>query len=92
MVVQNKIEVVDRVSTNKEASLFELVRFLKENYEGFQTFFTHNMEDDEMILEYLNSGIRVYLCKYWGYLEVYGIDEDEQDYLRKEGFSENSRR
>jgi len=62
----------------------ELLRFLQKEFpKGIQTFFTRNLVGDAMDNIYNKGGIQVDLCSYWGYIEIFGLKEDEQDFLKR---------
>lgn len=59
-----------------------LVTFLtKENLLGWQTFNTRNIAGDPMRTIYREDGIIVDICYYWGYLEIFGLTEEEYQSL-----------
>ena len=47
------------------------------NFVGTQTFNSRNIAGDKMTTVYLNDGIMVDYCYHWGYLEIFGLTEEE---------------
>lgn len=67
--------------------LKKLIDFLNKAFpEKEQTFFTRNFVGDEMTTIYDHDGITVDLCCYWGYIEVFGLTDEEISALEKKGF------
>ena len=62
----------------------ELLRFLQKEFpKGIQTFFTRNLVGDPMDNIYNKGGILVDLCPDWGYIEIFGLKEEEKDFLKR---------
>ena len=67
--------------------LKRLIDFLNKAFpEKEQTFFTMNTVGDSMATIYDHDDIMVDLCVYWGYIEVFGLTDEEKESLEKEGF------
>ena len=67
--------------------LKRLIEFLNKAFpEKEQTFFTRNTVGDSMNEIYDHDGITVDLCVYWGYIEVFGLTDEEKESLEKKGF------
>lgn len=62
----------------------ELLRFLQKEFpNGIQTFFTRNVVGDSMDNIYNKDNIKVDLCPNWGYIEIFGLKEEEKDFLKR---------
>lgn len=60
----------------------KLVKFLMDKgVADWQIFFTRNIVGDEMRTIYHEDGILVDICEDWGYLEIFGLTEAEQQAL-----------
>ena len=60
----------------------KLVVFLKnKGMSDWQIFFTRNIVGDEMETIYNEDGVIVDVCYGWGYLEIFGLTEEEQSKL-----------
>lgn len=58
--------------------LEKLKKFLQENHPNIQAFNTRNIAGDRMITVYESSdGITVDYAPDWGYIEIFGITEEE---------------
>jgi hypothetical protein len=67
--------------------LKRLIDFLNKAFpQKEQTFFTRNLVGDAMTEIYDYDGITVDLCDYWGYIEVFGLTDEEKKALKKKGF------
>lgn len=67
--------------------LKKLIDFLNKAFpDKEQTFFTRNLVGDSMTEIYDYDGITVDLCCYWGYIEVFGLTDEEISTLEKKGF------
>lgn len=61
-----------------------LLRFLQKEFpNGIQTFFTRNIVGDSMCNIYNKDNIQVDLCPFWSYIEIFGLKEDEKDFLKR---------
>ena len=61
----------------------KLRKFLIENnYEGTQTFDTRNIVGDSMYTVYDDDGIVVDYCRYYDYLEIFGLTKEEYTSLK----------
>ena len=55
-----------------------LIAFLKEKFpKGIQMFDTRNICGDTMVNIYEEDGICVDYCFFWGYIEIFGLTEEE---------------
>lgn len=60
----------------------KLVEFIKEkNLVGMQTFNTRNIFGDGLFTIYNKDGITLDYCYYYGYLELFGLSDDEYNSL-----------
>lgn len=65
-----------------ERKIEELREFLLENgHSKRQTFNTRNSVGDYMETIYSKNGILVDICKYWDYLEIFGLTQEEYEGL-----------
>ena len=55
----------------------KLKRFLQDNYPHIQAFNTRNLVGDSMETVYEEDGITVDYCEYWGYIEIFGLTENQ---------------
>ena len=56
----------------------KLREFLINNdYKGWQTFDCRNLVDDPMATVYEEGGITVDKCNFYGYLEIFGLTDEE---------------
>jgi hypothetical protein len=69
----------------KENRLNKLKKFLKEKFKKrIQAFDTRNTEGDSMETIYNEDGITVDYCYYYGYIEIFGLTDEEYKELEKE--------
>lgn len=69
----------------KENRLNKLKKFLKEKFKKrIQAFDTRNTEGDSMETIYNEDGITVDYCYYYGYIEIFGLKDEEYKELEKE--------
>ena len=69
----------------KENRLNKLKKFLKEKFKKrIQAFDTRNTEGDSMETIYTEDGITVDYCYYYGYIEIFGLTDEEYKELEKE--------
>lgn len=69
----------------KENRLIKLKKFLKEKFkEKIQAFDTRNTVGDSMETIYNEDGITVDYCHYYGYIEIFGLTDEEYQELVKE--------
>lgn len=69
----------------KENRLIKLKKFLKEKFkEKIQAFDTRNIAGDSMGTIYNEDGITVDYCHYYGYIEIFGLTDEEYQELEKE--------
>lgn len=62
----------------------ELLRFLQKEFpKGIQTFFTRNLVCDSMCTIYKEKDIQVDWCPNWKYIEIFGLKEDEKEFLKR---------
>lgn len=59
--------------------------FLQKNYPNCQAFDCPNFAGDAMDIVYEDGDIKVLYCKYWDYLEIFGLTDNEFDGLIKKG-------
>lgn len=60
----------------------KLVEFIeKKNLVGMQTFNTSNIFGDPLFTIYKEDGITLDYCYYYGYLELFGLSDDEYNSL-----------
>ena len=60
----------------------ELIKFLEANFpNGVQMFNTRNTVGDEMRTVFCKCGITVDLCDDWGYIEIFGLTDDQFDVI-----------
>lgn len=60
----------------------EVKYFLKKLYpEGIQIFNSRNIAGDSMCTIYDKDGISIDECFYYGYIEIFGVTEDEYNEL-----------
>lgn len=55
-----------------------------------QTFFERNVVGDAMTTIYEHDDVTVDICSMWGYIEVFGLNDEEMDALRDAGFHEDT--
>ncbi|MBO7713967.1 MAG: hypothetical protein J6S85_10385 [Methanobrevibacter sp.] len=66
----------------RENKIKKLKRFLKKHgWEDMQAFSTRNWAGDEMKTIYKKDGIQVDHAVVWGYLEIFGLTDEEFDDL-----------
>lgn len=66
----------------------KLKKFLQENYPNYQAFNTRNIYGDPMEEVYNEDGIFVDYCANLGYIEIFGLTNEEfYDLLDDSGFS-----
>lgn len=66
----------------------KLKKFLQENYPNYQAFNTRNIYGDPMEEVYNEDGIIVDYCSSYGYVEIFGLtDEEFWDLIDDSGFS-----
>ena len=69
----------------EENRLNKLKKFLKEKFKKrIQAFDTRNTEGDSMETIYNEDGITVDYCYYYGYIEIFGLTDEEYKELEKE--------
>lgn len=76
------IRGVQYMAINKEElyRVTSLIRFIRRKVDcGYyrQIFHTRNITGDEMELVYDENGIELYQCPGYGYLEVFGLNEEQ---------------
>lgn len=60
------------------SKLEKLKNFIREkDFVGIQTFNSRNVVGDPMVTIYNQDGIVVDCCYFWGYLEIFGLTEEE---------------
>lgn len=55
----------------------KLKKFLQKFYPNYQVFNTRNLAGDAMYNVYTEDGIQVDECFEWGYIEIFGLAEEE---------------
>lgn len=50
---------------------------IEHDFKGTQTFNTRNIVGDRMVTVYAYGGITVDLCPHYGYLEIFGLSDEE---------------
>lgn len=86
-------DTLQRTTTNmihpdfyKSRRIVYLIAWLKlNNYSGAQCFFHKNKDGDPTYTVYDRDGIVVRACGYLDYIEVLGLNKEEQDCLCREG-------
>lgn len=79
----------------KMSRLDKLKKFLDDNYKNYQycgkaqTFFCGNITGDPMEEVYDEDEIVVLECFNYGYIEILGLTDDEQENIRKYGYNEH---
>lgn len=69
----------------KEKRLIKLKKFLKEEFEeGIQSFTTKNIAGDYMETIYDKDEIQVDYAPGYGYIEIFGLTDEEYQELEKE--------
>lgn len=63
---------------SRESKISNLIFFLKTMFpDGIQMFCTRNICGDPMVNIYDNNDISVDYCHYYGYIEIFGLEDDE---------------
>lgn len=69
----------------KEKRLIKLKNFLKEVFKkNIQAFTTKNIVGDFMVTIYNKDGIQVDYAPGYGYIEIFGLTDEEYEELEKE--------
>jgi len=69
----------------KEKRLIKLKKFLKEVFKkNIQAFTTKNIVGDFMVTIYNKDGIQVDYAPGYGYIEIFGLTDEEYEELEKE--------
>lgn len=55
----------------------KLKKFLQKFYPNYQAFNTRNLVGDAMVTVYTKDGIQVDEAFEWGYIEIFGLTEEE---------------
>lgn len=55
----------------------KLKKFLQKFYQNYQAFNTRNLASDAMVTVYTEDGIQVDEAFEWGYIEIFGLTEEE---------------
>jgi hypothetical protein len=67
----------------------EVKDFIKENClidDEIQTFFTRNLCGDPMSEVYNKDGVKIDVCYAYEYIEVFGLEDEEQEELMNSDF------
>lgn len=68
----------------EETRIENAIEFIKKNYEeDIQIFDTRNIVGDSMECVYSEDGIDIDECYDWGYLEIFGLTEEEDAIMRE---------
>lgn len=57
--------------------IYELKKFLQEEFPNEQAFNTRNIVGDSMETVYEKNGITVDYCYYYDYIEIFGLTDEE---------------
>lgn len=69
----------------KEKRLIKLKKFLKEVFKkSIQAFTTKNIAGDFMVTIYNKDGIQIDYAPGYGYIEIFGLTDEEYEELEKE--------
>ena len=79
----NDICLADVIVATDDMS--EVMGVLNSNFDGGDCglFFTRNLVGDPMINIYDDGVVSVYICRAYGYFEVFGLTEAQQTALKK---------
>ena len=81
----SNIDELIMTRNDRKKAIKRLKVFLQENYPSYQAFDTRNIAGDDMETVYDKDGITVDHCRFWGYLEIFGLTDAEYNKLIKKG-------
>lgn len=65
----------------------KIEKFLDENdLKGWQAFDSRNIVGDEMETIYQEDGVTIDICRFYGYLEIFGLSFEELNILAEDGY------
>ena len=65
------------------AKMLKVKKAIKDNYQPCGIFFSRNIAGDQMFTVYEDEGVTIDVCYYWEYLEVFGLNEEEEKEIEK---------